>query len=94
MQFRVTANSRLSAIRNYSLSMKRVETNDKKCDSTYQVLRVRVRDRVRVLCRVWDRVRVLCRVRVRVSVSCRMDGSVLMDKGMSMLIEGKISVNK
>ena len=66
--------------------MKTVETNDKKCGSTYQLLRVRVRVRVRVLCRV--------RVRVRVSVSCRIGGSFLMDKGISMLIEGKIRVNK
>ena len=64
------------------LMMKRVETDNKKCGTAYQVLRVRVR------------VRVLCRVRVRVSVSCRMGGSFLMDKGMSMLIDGKIGVNK
>ena len=68
------------------LTMKRVETNDKKCGTTYQLLRVRVRVRVKVLCRV--------RVRVRVSVSCRIGGSFLIDKGMSMLIEGKIRVNK
>ena len=60
--------------------MKRVEANDKKCGTAYQLLKVRVR--------------VLCRVRVRVSVSCRMGGSFLMDKGISMLIEGKIRVNK
>ena len=68
------------------LTIKRVETNDKQCGSTYQLLRVRVRVRVRGLCRV--------RVRVRVSVSCRMGGSFLIDKRISMLIEGKIRVNK
>ena len=64
--------------------MKTVETNDKKCSSTYQLLRVQVRVRVRVL----------CRVRVRVRVSYRIGGSFLIDKGISMLIEGKIRVNK
>ena len=64
--------------------MRKVETDDKKCRTTYQLLRVPV----------WVRVRVLCRVRVRVRVSCRMGGSFLMDKGISMLIEGEIRVNK
>ena len=74
--------------------MKRVKTDDKKCGPTYQSLRVRVR--VRVVCRVRVMVRVVCRVwvRVRVSVSCRTGGSFLMDKGISMLSEGKIRVNK
>ena len=38
------------------LTIKRVETNDKKCGTTYQSLRVRVRVKVRVLCRVRARV--------------------------------------
>ena len=58
-----------------------VETNDKKCGSTYQLPRVLVRVRVRVLCRA--------SVRVKVSASCRIGGSFLMDKGISMFIEGK-----
>ena len=39
---------------------------------------------------------VLCRVSVSVrgSVSCRMGGSCLMDKWISMLIEGKIRVSR
>ena len=64
--------------------MKRVKTKDKKCGTTYQLLRVRFRVRVRVL----------YRVRVRVSVSCRMGWSFLMDNGISMLTGGKIRVNK
>ena len=66
--------------------MKRAETNDKACGTTYQLLRVRVRVRVRVLCWV--------RVKVRDSVSCRIGGRFLMDKGILMLIEGKIRVHK
>ena len=62
--------------------MKTVEANNNKCGSTYHLLRVQVR------------VRVLCRVRVRVSVSFRIGGSFLMDKGISMVVEGKIRVNK
>ena len=64
------------------LTMKTVEANDKNCDSTYQLLKVQVRVRVRVLCRV------------RVSVSFRSGGSFLLDKGILMLAEGKIRVNK
>ena len=68
------------------LTINRVETDDKKWGTTYQLLWVRVRVRVRVFCRV--------RVRVRVSVSCRTGGSFLKDKGISLLSEGKIRVNK
>ena len=68
--------------------MKTVETDDKKCCTTYHLLRVRVRVRVRV----GVMIRVLCRVRVRVSVSYRMGGSFLMDKDISMLREGIIRV--
>ena len=36
----------------------------------------------------------MVRVRVRVSVSCRTGGSFLKDKGISLLSEGKIRVNR
>ena len=74
VEFRVTAAPyHLKFYTKLLLTMKRVETDDKTYGTTYQLLRVRVR----VFCRV--------RVRVSVSVGCIMDGSFLMDKGMSKL---------
>ena len=69
-QSRVTSN-RPKFFTTFFLTMRTVETDDKKCGTTYHLLRVWVKLRVRVLCRV--------RVRIMISFSSKIDVSFLLE---------------